>query len=409
MAKIFIGPANLRGEVAPPPSKSIAHRVLIAAALAQMSGEGVSVATGICPETSDDLAATTDCLKALFTGGSQVPTLNCRESGSTLRFLIPVAAALGKEALFTGLGRLGQRPLREYGAILAGKGITLEFAPRSGLPLKISGMLQSGRYYVPGAVSSQYVTGLLLALPLLAGDSEILLTSPLQSAPYVGLTEMVLAQFGIVVEPLSRCDGSLAGWKVPGAQSYRMPTAKIHIEADYSQAAFWLVAVHLGHGVMVRGLNPASLQGDRAVVRLLALLRSSGDEVEIDASQIPDLVPPLSVAASFRPARTIFTEAGRLRLKESDRLEALAHGLGQLGVQVEAQRGCLIITGGRPVLGGSVSAHNDHRIAMALAIAATRTQEGVVMDGGKAVNKSYPNFFADLRHLGGVVRELHLG
>ncbi|HHY14537.1 MAG TPA: 3-phosphoshikimate 1-carboxyvinyltransferase, partial [Firmicutes bacterium] len=389
MDNLFIGPARLRGTVLPPPSKSIGHRVLIAASLAEMCSSGVSSVRGIGPETSDDLAATISCLESLFACGKNLTQLNCRESGSTLRFLIPVAAALGKDVLFVGAGRLSERPLSEYGEILAGNGITLEFAPQGGLPLRISGELKSGDYYVPGTVSSQYVTGLLLALPLLAGDSSIWLTSPLESAPYVQITEGVLEQFGIVVERIRASDGGLAGWKVPGDQTYRIPAMNIDVEADYSQAAFWLVAAHLGHLVKVIGLNPASSQGDRAVVALLSRLgEESSREIKIDVSQIPDLVPPLAVAACVRPARTVFAKAGRLRLKESDRLHALTDGLGRLGAEIKAEQEQLVVTGGRPLSGGKVSTYNDHRIAMALAIAALHTQRGVVMEGAGAVKKS---------------------
>lgn len=401
MARLLIGPGRLRGSVTPPASKSIGHRVLIAVSLAAMDSGDLGAVQGIGPESGDDLAATFNCLEALFSTAEGPCELNCRESGSTLRFLIPVAAALGKEAVFVGSRRLSERPLAEYAAILAKKGLTLEFPRQGGLPLKISGALQSGRYYVPGAVSSQYVTGLLLALPLLRGDSVICLTSPLESAPYVELTEGVLEQFGIAVKRISTQDGRAIGWQVPGEQSYQMPVGAIDVEADYSQAAFWLVAAHLGHSVRVVGLNPASLQGDRAIIALLDLLGASEDEVEIEVSQIPDLVPPLAVAAALRPGRTVFTGAGRLRLKESDRLEALACGLGRLGAAIEAERERLIVVGGRPLPGGAVNSCNDHRIAMALAIAALHTERGAVLEGAAAVNKSYPNFFAELRRLGG--------
>jgi 3-phosphoshikimate 1-carboxyvinyltransferase len=363
-------------------------------------------------ETSQDMAATIDCLQALLSPANEPAELNCSESGSTLRFLVPVAAALGREAVFSGTGRLAERPLDEYIGILTGKGVTLDFAAAGhSLPLTVRGKLQSGEFHVPGHISSQYITGLMLALPLLDEDSAIYLTSPLQSAPYVEITQSVLAQFGAKVKTLYAESGSVTGWSVPGNQRYRIPSSGIKVEADYSQAAFWLVAQFLGQQVEVSGLNPNSVQGDRAIIQLLAGLsaRENGENREINAEQIPDLVPALAVAACHVPGRTVIGNAKRLRLKESDRLQAIADGLSHIGATITAGADCLVIEGGVPLLGGGAEAHNDHRIAMALAIAALGTQKGVHIRGANAVNKSYPNFFAELKRLGGDVHGLDMG
>lgn len=412
MRDVVVGPSHLTGVVTPPPSKSIAHRALILAALAEGDTTRLHAVQGIGRETSQDIAATIDCLQALLSATTPPAKLNCCESGSTLRFLIPVAAALGRETIFSGAGRLAERPLGEYADILTDKGVTLNFAkPGHSLPLTVQGELQPGEFHVPGHISSQYITGLMLALPLLAGDSTIYLTSPLQSAPYVAITQSALAQFGAQVETLYAENGSAAGWSVPGNQRYYMPSHGINVEADYSQAAFWLVAKLMGHQVEVFDLNPDSVQGDRAIISLLAELSAQRDSEKtvINAEQIPDLVPALAVAACFVPGRTIISNAQRLRLKESDRLQATADELSRIGAAITAEADCLVIQGGIPLVGGEANAKNDHRIAMALAIAALNTAKGVRIRGASAVNKSYPHFFVELRKLGGVVHGLDLG
>lgn len=405
MAEVFVGPSRLQGVVTPPPAKSFAHRAFIAAVLAAGSPAGMDQVKGATRSTSADVAATMNCLDSLYSSGP-VARLDCQESGSTLRFMIPLAAALGRDAQFVGSGRLAQRPLAEYRQILAGKGVSLDFSQAQGsLPLGISGQLQSGAFLVPGHVSSQYITGLLLALPLLAGDSAITLTSPLESAPYVDITLAVLAAFGIQVET------NQGGWLVPGRQRYRLPAAGYQVESDYSQAAFWLVAKYLGHSLAVTGLAADSVQGDRAIIPLLAQLskRCSGEPTVIDASQFPDLAPVLSVACSQTAGKTTIANAGRLRLKESDRLLATAQGLAALGADVVEGEDSLIIQGGRRLTGGRVDAHNDHRIVMAMAIAGLSSETGVCIVGAEAVAKSYPTFFTELARLGGDVRGLNLG
>lgn len=404
MGDVFVGPSSLEGVVTPPPSKSIAHRALILAALAAGNASGMAAVRNIQRQSSQDIKATMDCLQALLTPGEAVPQLNCNESGSTLRFLVPVAAALAREAEFCGGGRLSQRPLKEYCDFLKDKGVTLDFArPGHSLPLKVGGQLRSGEFYVPGHISSQYITGLMLALPLLEGESTIQLTSPLQSAPYVEITLSLLAQFSAEVVPLHN-----SGWHVPGNQQYSIPQTDIDIEADYSQAAFWLVARFMGQSLRVSGLNPHSLQGDRAIIPFLAQLSAAKDiqPVTLDIGHTPDLAPALAVAACYTPGRTIIANAGRLLYKESDRLRATVQGLLGIGADISAGADRLIINGGKPLAGGEAASRNDHRIAMALAIAALGTQKGVRIRGANAVAKSYPNFFEELIRLGGTVHDL---
>ena len=396
-----IHPGLLRGGVRVPPSKSVAHRVLIAAALADAPTE-IEISA-----LNEDILATIGCLRALgaeiertdaglrvspirraacaeSAGGVGPCVLNCGESGSTLRFMLPVAAALGADCVFTGGGRLPERPNRILTDALNAHGVCAE---RELLPIRLSGRLTGGTYAVAGNVSSQYITGLLLALPLCAEDSEIVLTKALESASYVGVTLEMLAAFGVRVLETPR------GWHVPGGQRYRSP---VRVEGDWSAAAFWLTANALGSRVECEGLNADSAQGDRAIVRML-----NGLGGEIDVSDTPDLVPALAVAAAAHPGRTHITGAARLRVKESDRLRAVANLLRALGGQVEELSDGLIIDGGRPFTGGTVNGVNDHRIVMAAAVAATVAQGDVTIVDTQAVAKSYPGFFEEFRRLGG--------
>ncbi|MBP7401670.1 MAG: 3-phosphoshikimate 1-carboxyvinyltransferase [Clostridia bacterium] len=403
-SRLRVAPGLLHGRLTPPPSKSCAHRALICAALAgrDMSGRE-SVIRGL-GEPSDDILVTQACLFALLDGDG---TLDCGESGTTLRLLVPVAAALGRPVTFTGRGRLPQRPLKEYEEAFRGHGTTLRFAGEASLPVSLRGRLAPGRFELPGHVSSQYVSGLLLALPLLAGDSDIVLTSALQSAPYVDLTREIMARFGVEAEPLPPDPDRhpFGGFHVPGGQRYR--PADYHVETDYSQAAFWLAANYLGSAVELPGLPERTSQGDRAIVgllgRLAAMDREPDHRLEIDASQIPDLVPILAVAAAFTPGTTRIVNAARLRLKESDRLASVADSLTAIGADIRVTGDGLEIRGETVLRGGETDSRNDHRIAMAMAIAATRTQTGVVIRDPWCVDKSYPRFFDDLLTVGGVV------
>lgn len=408
-----IMPQPLRGVITPPASKSCAHRALICAALVEEHAPagatpGRSQIIGL-GEPSADIRHTIEALRALRDGEN---TLDCGESGTTLRLLIPVAAALGRQVVFVGRGRLGSRPIREYEAAFAGHGAKLELPPAGSLPLRVHGRLQPGRYEVPGHVSSQYVSGLLLALPLLPGDSRLVLTSPLESAPYVDLTLAIQRVFGVDAQPCaaglsdaSAADMPYGGYEIAGDQTYR--PALYEVEADYSQAAFWLAANRLGSRVEVRGLPVDSHQGDRAIVTWLRQLAALGAgetrALTIDASQIPDLVPVLAAVAACTPGPTRIVRAQRLRLKESDRLASIADGLSAIGAAIRVTADGLRIDGRAQLAGGTADAHNDHRIAMALAVAALGTREGVAIRDPWCVDKSYPAFYRDWVSLGGVV------
>ena len=413
---LTITPTKLQGTVTPPPSKSQAHRLLIAAAL----GGGVSAITGL--GDSQDIAATRRCLSALGArtddlppstvqvhglGNASVeagpaPVLDCGESGSTLRFLIPLALLVNGEAAFTGHGRLMERPLKPYEDLFREKGISWKI--EDGVLRVDSGRghdrlaLDPGEYRLPGNVSSQFFTGLLFALPLLDGDSTLVPTTPLESRDYLELTQQVQALAGVV----SQWQGDTLF--IPGGQRYQPFDASV--EADWSQAAFWYAANVLGSQVDILGLDPRSAQGDRAISGYCSCLARPG-ELELDVSGCPDLLPPLAVMAAARRGDTCFTHAARLRMKESDRLRTTAALLTALGAQAEEGPDFLRVRGG-PLTGGTVDGANDHRIVMAAAIAATRCAGPVTILGAECVAKSYPGFWEDYRMLGGNIYE-HLG
>ena len=401
-----------KGMVTPPPSKSLAHRAVICAALAACGPRcGESIISNIA--LSEDIGATLGGIQALgarweIIGGelrilpgnrAAAPVINCGESGSTLRFLLPLAAVLGEQAVFRGRGRLMERPLDVYERLFAEANISLV---REGNTVIMQGTLQSGVFSLPGDISSQFVSGLLLALPLLKGDSEILLTTALESKPYVDMTIAVMRLFGVKVtwqEPFRI--------QVPGGQCYC--PSKYEVEADYSQAAYFLAAAALGQEVRCTGLNPNSMQGDRA---MLDVLKDMGAQiiwkdgavevkakklrcVNVDAREIPDLVPPIAALCCFCEGKSQIINAGRLRLKESDRLSAMATELQKLGANVEESPDSLCIEGAPTLAGGRVDSHNDHRIAMSLALAAIRCKNTVELCGAGSVRKSYPNFWED--------------
>lgn len=388
---VCIQPRRLSGAVTPPPSKSMAHRAVLALALT----EGGGSLSGLTP--SRDILATERCVAALKApaGEGGLPLLDCGESGATLRFLIPVALALRHGGVFTGRGRLMERPQRPYFDIFDEKGIAYRQA--DGV-LTVRGVLPPGIYRLPGDVSSQFVTGLLFALPLLPGDSEIRVTSPLESRDYVNMTLDMLKRCGISVE--RRNDETFL---VPGNQTYQ--ARDITLEADWSQAAFWYAAGFLGSAVELRGLNPGSLQGDRVIAGLSRQLSLPG-ETEIDVSPCPDLLPPLAVMAAVRDGVTRFVNAARLRMKESDRLTTVCRMLTALGGQAEEGPDSLTVRGVPALSGGVVDGANDHRVVMAAAVAATRADGPVTLLGADAVQKSYPSFWEDYQKLGGVFHVL---
>jgi len=410
---LTITPKKLSGTVTPPPSKSQAHRLLIAAALAH----GDSLIRGLAH--SRDIDATLACLTELGAGFEEtgrglvvhgmganamsplrrlaLPRLDCGESGSTLRFLIPVALAVRGGGIFTGHGRLMERPLKPYFDLFAEKGIFCE--QKDGV-LTVQGLLEPGEYRLPGDVSSQFFTGLLYALPLRPGPSAIIPTTMLESQGYISMTAQALETFGVRTAATMSLPPQ---YHVPGSQTYS--PAQVTVEADWSQAGFWYAARFLGNSVDVEGLDPDSLQGDRVVAEHYVNLSGPGD-LELDVSQCPDLVPALAVMAAVREGTTRLVNAARLRMKESDRLATVAEVLCKLGAQVEEGPDFLAIAGAETLAGGvTVVAHNDHRIAMMTAIAATRCQRPVTLTGAESVSKSYPTFWEEYERLGGKIKE----
>ncbi len=404
------------GRVRAPASKSQAHRLLICAAL----GEGETEL--LCDGVSGDIAATADCLRTLSAGVKRtaagfrvspverVPerrlTLRCGESGTTLRFLLPLCGALGARAEFLREGRLPQRPLAPLDGVLSAHGMTLT---EDGDVLRCDGRLRAGRYEIAGDVSSQFVSGLLTALPLLDGDSELTVTGALGSAAYVAMTEDALRAAHVEFQRNG------ARWNIPGGQRFR-PGARTVVEGDWSLAAVFLCMGALSErGVSVEGLALGSRQGDRAV---LDILRRFGAEVTegedavtvrrgalrgvtIDAAPIPDLIPALSAVATVADGETHIENAARLRLKESDRLDGTAALLRALGGHVEEGRDGLVIRGVPSLSGGAVETRNDHRLAMAAAVAACACRGAVVIDNENCVAKSYPRFWEDLARVKG--------
>ena len=403
-------PRRLSGAVTPPPSKSQAHRLLLCAALA----EGTSSLHNIY--FSDDVRATLGCIEALGarceelgdgslrlmgTGGRGIPEglprFDCGESGSTLRFLLPVALTLCGGGSFTGRGRLLRRPQKPYFDLFDEKGIRWELTDRS---LTVRGKLPAGAYRLPGNVSSQFFTGLLLALPLAEGESLVTAATSVESADYIAMTLDALACAGVEIEAEENA------WRIR-PQSYRPFEASV--EPDWSQAAFWIAARQLGNELRVCGLSDDSRQGDRAIARFAEELSREGDLV-LNVAQCPDLLPPLAAMAAVRNGRCRLEGAARLRYKESDRLASVTAALRALGAQISEEPDALEICGADALHGGTVDCCGDHRIAMTAAVAATRCERGSVrLLGADCVKKSYPDFWEVYQALGGECHVLSMG
>ena len=384
---ITITPLHLRGEITIIPSKSQAHRLLICAAFAEKN------TSLLCPETNRDIEATVDCLKALgaqiqrtdcgyevtpVTALPEKAVLNCCESGSTLRFMLPIVGALGVDATFQMAGRLPARPLSPLWEEMERMGCCLSRPTAD--TIRCCGKLRPGKYTIDGGVSSQYITGLLFAIELMAEESSLEVTGKIESKPYITLTKEALALFGTQ----------------PGAGRFHSP-GNVTVEGDWSNGAFFLAAQSLGSDLVIHGLNPESAQGDRAVVDILPKLKNGMPTVT--AADIPDLVPVLSVVAAANHG-AVFTDIQRLRLKESDRVSSTIAMIENLGGKAAATEDTLTVYG-TGLVGGSVDAVNDHRIAMSTAIAATVCTEPVTILGAACVKKSYPQFFEEFARLGG--------
>ena len=430
-----IAPGKLKGDVFVPQSKSAAHRALI---LAFLSGD-IELARIDETHVSDDIKATKRALikmgeaiskKSTPAGafaaglqnmlGEEPIEIDCKESGSTLRFLIPLAAVLGIPTKFVGSGRLPQRPIKEYEGVFAGSGADMIYLDETGLslPLLIKGQMKAGEYSLPGNVSSQYISGLLMALSAADGASRLNLTTELESRPYVDMTCEVMRAFGVEVEEDSN------GYALSGAAK---PNRKepFEVEADYSQAAFWLVARYLGSDIQLKNLPKSTAQGDRAIVDLLAGLSEAGKKsdmegkktvFEMDARDVPDLVPVFAIAAAATNCVTKIVHAERLRIKESDRIASTAAMLTELGIRNTITEDGLEIEGrsasvkdGKCFSGGTIDSCKDHRLVMASAVAATAAEDTVRIKDPIAVEKSYPAFFEDYLNLGGSIYGINVG
>lgn len=417
MSTITIKPTKLKGNVIIPPSKSLAHRAIICASLAR----GRSIIKNI--EYSKDIKATIHCMKELGTiifehddyleiDGTTTYFKNkcemdCEESGSTLRFMIPISLVDFAQVHYIGKGKLGERPLDVYYNIFDEQNISYLHREHV-LDLYIQGQLSSGEFDIPGDVSSQFISGLLFALPLLDGDSIIHITSPLQSKGYIDLTLQMLNQYGIEIKYENN------NFFIKGNQQY-VPH-DYTIEGDFSQAAFYFAANALNNEVVLEGLNMNSAQGDKEVIEILermgCQLHIEGhqcymtcDELkatDIDASQCPDIIPVLALVCANAKGTSRIYNAKRLRIKECDRLHATVEVLNQLGIQAEEKEEEMIITGGK-LVANNVSSYNDHRMAMMEAIASTVLDKNIEIDNRECVKKSYPSFWDHFVKLGGQI------
>lgn len=412
---IICTPANLSGKIRAISSKSDAHRLLICGALAD-------VPTRVhCNVMSKDISATVDCLKnmgaEILVDGDIITViphsfnkkaeLDCGESGSTLRFLLPVVSALGIDTTIKGHGRLPERPISPLKEEMERMSVT--FHNGSKFPLHLTGQLQAGDYEILGNISSQFITGLLFALPLLDGDSKIRLIPPVESRSYLNITLSALRKFGIEIIEEENL------YIIKGNQKYISPK-EITVEGDWSNSAFFLCTGALNeNGVTVTDLDVNSPQGDKAILKVLeemgADVKINGTEITVkknelrgitvDASDIPDAVPIISVVASAGVGETRIINAQRLRIKESDRIKSVVDMLIAVGGRVEETDDGMVIYGGAELVGGRVEGSNDHRIVMSAAILSTLCKSDVTITDYKAVEKSYPHFFKDFVKMGG--------
>ena len=430
MADLKIIPSKLKGSVKIPPSKSMAHRAIICAALSD----------GICRidniDYSDDIIATINAMNSLgatiekyddyievvgiYKNINKIKRnriIDCNESGSTLRFLVPISLLFKGSNKFIGKGNLGKRPLTTYYNIFNNQGIKYSYEENN-LNLVVDGELKPGVFEVEGNISSQFITGLLFALPLLNGDSKITITKEMESKGYIDLTLKAISDFGIEIINNNYSEFIIKGNQKYNARNYR-------VEGDYSQAAFFLCADGLGNNVVCRDLDLNSLQGDKEIIDILERMNVvfntneiglSGEvngeliSTVIDGSQCPDIIPVLSAVSALSKGTTEIINAGRLRIKECDRLSAVTSELKKLGAQIIEKEDGLVITGVEKLQGGvEVWSHKDHRIAMTLAIASTMCKKPIIIKDYECVAKSYPSFFEDFKALGGNIHEWNVG
>lgn len=422
---------KLKGNIKVPPSKSLSHRAIICAAL----GSEKSVIENV--DFSEDIMATIEAMETLgakiikkddntinvwgmFNEESKrklVRDIDCNESGSTLRFSIPISLLFNGITKFIGKGNLGKRPLDTYFEIFEEQGIKYNNV-EDGLDMIVKGNIKPGEFNIKGNISSQFVTGLLFTLPLLDGDSKINITTKMESKAYIDLTIDCMKDFGVYIE-----NKDYKEFIIKGNQKYKGRTYKL--EGDYSQAAFYLVANVLGSDIGIENLNLESLQGDKAIIEILermgAEFYKEGDIIKtkpikelkgtiIDGSDCPDIIPVLSLAATLAKGKTEIINAGRLRIKECDRINAIYTGLKILGANIEEKENGLVIEGVSELKGGvDCWSFKDHRIAMTLAIASTRCIEDISIIDYDVVSKSYPKFFEDFKMLGGQISGINMG
>ena len=408
MDKIILKSSYVKGCIKVPSSKSVAHRALIAAAFSERPIKIKKI------NFSKDIYATMDALRQLgvtvteerdfiLVDGSTIlkdsdVKIDANESGSTLRFMIPVTVLLENKATFDGKGRLPERPLNDYFEIFDKYGVDYSYPEGKYLPLKVSGSIKFDEVDVKGNTSSQFITGLIFCG--LVNPVKVNITTELQSKPYVDITVDVLKKFGCMINE----NGNTY-------EIMKMPTLinEYSVERDWSQAAFFMCAAAINGTITLKDMNMESAQGDKAIISLLkkfgASVTINGSDltveksdlhgIDIDVGDIPDLVPTLSALACFAKGKTKIYNAARLRIKESDRLRAMYEELTKLGADVEIGDDYLIINGGNPLHGAEVDSHNDHRIAMAMAVASCGCEGDIILTGHNAVSKSYPHFFED--------------
>lgn len=433
MGNLKIYPNKLEGKVKIPPSKSMAHRAVICAALS----DGISKVTNI--DYSDDIIATINAMRALGADikknedyleihginsadnkkkeTDELRVIDCNESGSTLRFLVPIAALFEGKNKFVGRGNLGKRPLNTYYEIFDRQGI--KYSYKEGiLDLQTEGKLKADEFRVKGNISSQFITGLLFALPLLDGDSKIVITTELESKGYIDLTLRAIKDFGVEI-----INNDYKEFVIKGNQKYK--SIDYRVEGDYSQAAFFLCADALLNKVIADDLKLDSLQGDKEVIDILKRMgvefknidngilgERKGELVStiIDGSQCPDIIPVVTLVAALSKGTTEIINAGRLRIKECDRLNAVTVELNKLGADITEKEEGLVVKGVEKLKGGvNVWSHKDHRIAMTLAIASTMCDSAIILEDYECVSKSYPQFFEDFKSIGGVFDEWNMG
>lgn len=416
---------TLVGNVIIPPSKSLSHRSIIAAGLAKGTSEIDNIIE------SNDIVATSNCMKLINAetkyennryivkgnGGNfnvvEPLKFQCNESGSTLRFMIPLGTLVNKPVVFIGKGTLNTRPLDPFFEIFKEQGISYSYD--NSLPLKIYGTLKAGIFNIRGDISSQFISGLMYTLPLLDGDSIINITTELESKGYLDLTIDVLDKFGVHIE-----NRNYEQFIIKGNQEYK--SANYRVEGDYSQVAFWIVAGLINGSISCSDMRKDSKQGDREILDIVKRMKGeftfSGDTISvkksetiatiIDGSQCPDIIPVLAVLASVSKGETRIINASRLRIKECDRLKAISEELTVLGADITEIEDGLIINGKEKLNGGYVKGWNDHRIVMSLAIASLVCENPVFIKGSDAITKSYPHFFEQFMQLGGKVDEWNM-